>query len=439
MAGNSDNASIAPDGPQQQSFIAFYSNLPKKPATTLRVFDRNEYYTVHGQDALFCAKEIYKTTSVLKYFGSGKYLKLENLYQSMIEAETLEDLYNRLQLVLCRCREKNIKLNLDKLEVGQSINFAKHNKSDKKLEYVTLSQLKFEAIIRELLQVRQYRVELYENQSTGKNQNWILKHEGSPGNMTEFEDLLFGNSDMSSNAGVMSIKLSSENGQQVVGIAYTDASERKFVVAEFIDNELFTNLEVLIVQLGPKECLIQPINSSPDVGKLSKMLERTKALVTERKKGEFNDKDIVADLNRLVKFKKGEQVNSSVLPEMDMSHAMCALAVLIKYFDLLGEECYFGQYKLTTFNLQQYIRLDNSVMKALNLFPTCQEGNFINYIKLYIDFVQMKIFFSAADKMHSIYGLLNKCRTAQGQRLLGQWLKQPLIDINKIGMHSLFS
>jgi len=46
----------------------------QKLDTTIRLFNRSDYYTVHGSDALFAAQEIFKTTSVCKMIGAGKCL-----------------------------------------------------------------------------------------------------------------------------------------------------------------------------------------------------------------------------------------------------------------------------------------------------------------------------------------------------------------------------
>ena len=74
--------------------------------------------------------------------------------------------------------------------------------------------MNFENFVRELLLVRSYRVELY--RSKGKNINWELAARASPGNLQQFEDVLFKNNVMSESSTVLSVKSSTNStGEQV--------------------------------------------------------------------------------------------------------------------------------------------------------------------------------------------------------------------------------
>jgi DNA mismatch repair protein MSH2 len=70
----------------------------------------------------------------------------------------------------------------------------------------------------------------------------------------------------------------------------------------------------------------------------------------------------------------------------------------------------FGQYQLYQHDLSQYMKLDASALRALNLMPGPRDGS----------------------KNMSLYGLLNHCKTPVGSRLLAQWLKQPLMSLEEI-------
>lgn len=339
-----------PEIPQDQRFISFYGNLPEKHATTLRFFDRGEYFTLHGQDALLVSRDYFKTHSVVKMLGYGV----------------------------------------------------------KKLESVVLNKSHFENFAREVLLVKHYCIEIY----TGSKSDWSLQYQASPGNLTQVEDLIFGSTDITSQVGILAFKIGTEN---QVGCSYIDTYARKFLVAQFADNDAFSNLESLIVQLSPKEVLIPPGDAYIPA---KVVLNRHGLLVNESKKAEFSSAETVRLLNRLLRFKKGQQESAAALPEVDLEHSMAALAALVKHLDLMADETNFGQYTLLSFDFTQYMRLDSAASAALHLTSYGSESSIMLTAK------------SGAPR--TIAALLNKCRTSGGQRLLAQWIKQPLTDKNRI-------
>ncbi len=85
----------------------------------------------------------------------------------------------------------------------------------------------------------------------------------------------------------MAIKIATVNSQRTIGTAFADASIRQLGVSEFVDNDLFSNTESLIIQLGVKECVLQTDDKKMDLelAKLKELLERCGAVVTERRPG----------------------------------------------------------------------------------------------------------------------------------------------------------
>ena len=61
------------DNASHPGFCRFFAELPpKSPETgTIRLFYRNEFYTVHGPDARYVATHVFRTNTVIKYLGPG--------------------------------------------------------------------------------------------------------------------------------------------------------------------------------------------------------------------------------------------------------------------------------------------------------------------------------------------------------------------------------
>lgn len=140
-------------------------------------------------------------------------------------------------------------------------------------------------------------------------------------------------------------------------------------------------------------------------------MERNNVLITVRKKTEFSfeKSDIIQDLNKLLHFQKGQQENANALPEVSKLLAMSSLGAAIKYLDLVADPMNFGHYKLSLLNLDRFVYLDAAAVYALNLLP--KAGTPIN---------------SPSYRWQSILGVLDRCQTPQGHRLMAQWVRQPL-------------
>ncbi|XP_024935873.1 DNA mismatch repair protein Msh2 isoform X2 [Cephus cinctus] len=328
-----------------------------KPSSTVRFFNRSDYYTLHGSDALFAAQEVFKTTSVCKMIGAPPH----------------------------------------------------------KTEGVILNKGHFETFIRDLLLVKQYRIEVYVNQGSAKNQDWILEYKGSPGNLLQFEEILFGNNEVAVGTSVIAVKLGSEGKTKIVGVSCVDVIGTTISVCEFTTDESFSDLEALVVTLAPKECLLIQGEGSYEFKTIKQIMERSNVMITLRKKSDFSTDSLMQDLNTLVKFKKGQQQNAQSLPETNLNVAMAATASIIKYLELTSDEGNINQFTLQQLEQSRYVRLDTAAIRALNVeprndVPSGPSGNFNS----------------------SILGLLDKCRTSQGHRLIAQWVRQPLRDLSLI-------
>ena len=145
-------------------------------------------------------------------------------------------------------------------------------------------------------------------------------------------------------------------------------------------------------------------------------MERNGILVTLQKKTDFsNNANFHQDLEKLVRFKKDQKKSVHTIPELKLDLAMGSVAAGIKYLELINDESSLGKFKTETLNLKRFVHLDAAAVYALNLFPPPD----VNYR-------------SSLYKWQSVLGVLDRCKTNQGRRLLNQWLKQPLRNIDMI-------
>lgn len=84
-------------------------------------------------------------------------------------------------------------------------------------------------------------------------------------------------------------------------------------------------------------------------------MERNGVMVTTTKKitNTAERNDLVQDLNRLLRFEKGQQEDASAMSEMQLTLAMEALRAAIKYLDLVNDASNLGHYEMKQLNMNR--------------------------------------------------------------------------------------
>ena len=184
---------------------------------TIRLFERKDYYSAHGEDALYGV--FYRSGSVLKSPMSTYYFLLR-----MIVADNVY----HTKTVIKYWKSKSSK------------------NSD--LPSCTLSKAVAINFLRESLTSRQLRIEIWapnsSSSSSKSSASWEIERAASPGNLQDVEDLLFASTNILESPMCLAITFRMKEGIKHVGIAYADSVEHKIGVSEFVETDIFSNTEV---------------------------------------------------------------------------------------------------------------------------------------------------------------------------------------------------
>ncbi len=338
------------DQGDEKLYFRRYSALPPRDKAVVRIIDHNnkDYFTAINEDADLIADAVYKTASVIK-------------------------------------------------------------KLPQKYRYVTISpQVLASTVVRYLLVDRAFKVEFY------SSRNFDLLHTATPANYEAVAAEYGVNVDTLQPAFAAPIIAAVKAGpRNAVGCCFIDLGGARMLLTEFVDNDLYSNLESLIIQVGIKEAVVpQTAEDDPETAKLLQVFAKNDVVVSTVRGALFSARDVEQDLAKLV---DSEDKIELVLGAKGISGAehqlsLACCAALVGYLGLLNDSD-VKHFQIDKYDLNLFVKLDLSTVKALNIFPAHSPAG------------------GGSGSVTSIFELLNRCKTSAGLRLLSLWLKQPLTDL----------
>ena len=188
----------------------------------------------------------------------------------------------------------------------------------------------------------------------------------------------------------LAILVGKKSGQKYVGAAIKRSIGLQQILElfEFCDNDQFSNLDALLVQIGNGAIYLPDDISSTskhEYRKLMSVLNRTNFSVNlVKRSSHFRKSEVMHSMIKLV----GDKSHEIVVAETDREFSYPALDCLIQKLNLLADSESYNTFDFKLSCLDSFMKLDSSAVEAINLLPKADEPS----------------------QYGSIYGILNKCR-----------------------------
>lgn len=185
-------------------------------------------------------------------------------------------------------------------------------------------------------------------------------------------------------------------------------------VFEFLEGEQLSGLDTLLLKYNRVTLYLSEEfeNSLSGLGKKlhDLLLGKTNVFVKYVKKNSFSKKNL-ENIDKTLQDLIGNMSHAVSQAQQEKPLAMTCVNILLKMENLDDTENN-GKFEFTIGSLDTYMIIDSAAAEAVNLLPKSDHPS----------------------QFGSIYGVLNRCTTKMGPKLLERWLRQPLLDdveINK--------
>ena len=286
----------------------------EKSSSTVRIFEKNDYYYFFHADAELAAKFIYGSKTALKTMGKKT-----------------------------------------------PVNFC------------VMKYANFESCLRHIVLVRHFRVEIFKFVAGrgGSAPSYSLEVRASPGNIATIEHILYGEGGDSGARDTnyllgLKVNPAQDGGQLSLGLAAVDTCLNVVRVIDFKDTpDMFSSFEAFLVQLGPREVLL-PESDNKLIKKISELVTRNKILVTDRSSKDFSPLTEM-ELKQMFSSKS----RTDLLKSENLSSG--ALNAVFNYlnFDTSQER----KFSLEPLSSSTHMKLANRTLTSLNVFPSPSNPN----------------------------------------------------------------